>query len=58
VLNAAMEWLLKKINCFMEQDWLCIFTAVEVMDGYSAEWGALQDIIANAAGTALYVSKN
>ena len=33
-------------------------TAVEVMDGYSAEWGASSgDIIANAAGTALYVSQ-
>jgi hypothetical protein len=27
------------------------------MDGYSAEWGASSDIIANAAGTALYVSQ-
>jgi hypothetical protein len=34
-------------------------TAVEVMDGYSAEWGASSgDIIANAAGTALYISHN
>ncbi|MFV8356372.1 DUF2279 domain-containing protein [Flavobacterium sp. XS1P32] len=33
-------------------------TAVEVMDGYSAEWGASSgDIIANAAGTALYISQ-
>lgn len=33
-------------------------TAVEVLDGYSAEWGASSvDIIANAAGTALYVSQ-
>lgn len=33
-------------------------TAVEVMDGYSAEWGAsVGDIIANASGTALYVSQ-
>jgi Predicted periplasmic lipoprotein (DUF2279) len=33
-------------------------TAVEVMDGYSAEWGASAgDIIANATGTALYVSQ-
>jgi len=33
-------------------------SAVEVMDGYSAEWGASTgDIIANAAGTALYVSQ-
>lgn len=33
-------------------------TAVEVMDGYSAEWGAsMGDIIANASGTALYVSQ-
>lgn len=33
-------------------------TAVEVMDGYSSEWGASSgDIIANAAGTALYVSQ-
>ncbi len=32
--------------------------AVEVMDGYSAEWGASSgDIIANVAGTALYVSQ-
>jgi hypothetical protein len=36
---------------------LCVLTAVEVMDGYSAEWGASWDIIANAAGTALYVSQ-
>ena len=33
-------------------------TAVEVLDGYSAEWGASSgDIIANAAGIALYVSQ-
>jgi hypothetical protein len=33
-------------------------TAVEVMDGYSSEWGASSgDIIANASGTALYVSQ-
>nr|WP_084129588.1 DUF2279 domain-containing protein [Flavobacterium xanthum] len=33
-------------------------TAVEVLDGYSSEWGASSgDIIANAAGTALYVSQ-
>lgn len=33
-------------------------TAVEVMDGSSAEWGASTgDIIANATGTALYVSQ-
>lgn len=33
-------------------------TAVEVMDGYSSEWGAsLGDVIANASGTALYVSQ-
>ncbi|WP_291248799.1 DUF2279 domain-containing protein [Flavobacterium sp.] len=33
-------------------------TAVEVMDGYSSEWGASYgDIIANASGTALYVSQ-
>ncbi|TRW99777.1 DUF2279 domain-containing protein [Flavobacterium gawalongense] len=33
-------------------------TAVEVMDGYSSEWGAsFGDIIANASGTALYVSQ-
>lgn len=33
-------------------------TAVEVLDGYSAEWGASYgDIIANASGTALYVSQ-
>ena len=33
-------------------------TAVEVMDGYSLEWGASSgDIIANASGTALYVSQ-
>lgn len=34
-------------------------TAVEVLDGYSAEWGAsVGDIVANAAGTALYVSQD
>lgn len=33
-------------------------TAVEVLDGYSAEWGASSgDLIANAAGTALYISQ-
>ena len=33
-------------------------TAVEVLDGYSANWGASSgDIIANATGTALYVSQ-
>ncbi|CAM4024572.1 DUF2279 domain-containing protein [Flavobacterium weaverense] len=33
-------------------------TAVEVFDGYSAEWGASSgDIIANATGTALYISQ-
>lgn len=33
-------------------------TTVEVMDGYSSEWGAsLGDVIANASGTALYVSQ-
>jgi uncharacterized protein YfiM (DUF2279 family) len=33
-------------------------TAVEVLDGYSSQWGAsFGDIIANAAGTALFVSQ-
>jgi hypothetical protein len=33
-------------------------TAVEALDGFSSEWGASTgDIIANAAGTALYVSQ-
>ena len=33
-------------------------TAVEVMDGFSAEWGAsMGDVFANASGTALYVSQ-
>lgn len=33
-------------------------TAVEVMDGFSEEWGAsMGDVVANAAGTALYVSQ-
>lgn len=33
-------------------------TAVEVLDGFSSEWGASSgDIIANATGTALYVSQ-
>jgi hypothetical protein len=33
-------------------------TAVEIMDGYSSEWGASSgDIIANASGTVLYVSQ-
>jgi hypothetical protein len=33
-------------------------TAVEVMDGFSDEWGAsMGDVIANASGTALYVSQ-
>ncbi|CAM4045363.1 DUF2279 domain-containing protein [Flavobacterium antarcticum] len=34
-------------------------TAVEVMDGFSAEWGASYgDIIANASGTALFISQD
>jgi hypothetical protein len=34
-----------------------VLTAVEVMDGYSSDWGASTgDIIANASGTALCVS--
>jgi hypothetical protein len=42
----------------MEGLGFAFLTAVEVMDGYSAEWGASSgDIIANAAGTALYVSQ-
>lgn len=33
-------------------------TTVEVMDGFSAEWGAsMGDVFANATGTALYVSQ-
>lgn len=33
-------------------------TAVEVLDGYSAKWGASWgDVVANATGTALYVSQ-
>ena len=33
-------------------------TAVEVLDGYSSQWGASSgDVIANASGTALYVSQ-
>ncbi len=33
-------------------------TAVEMMDGHSAEWGAsMGDIVANASGTAMYVSQ-
>ena len=33
-------------------------TVVEVMDGFSEEWGAsMGDVVANAAGTALYVSQ-
>jgi hypothetical protein len=33
-------------------------TTVEVMDGFSEQWGAsLGDVIANASGTALYVSQ-
>ena len=33
-------------------------TAVEVMDGFSAEWGAsMGDVVANASGTAFYVSQ-
>ena len=32
--------------------------AVEVLDGHSAEWGAsMGDVVANASGTALYVSQ-
>ena len=37
---------------------LVFLTAVEVLDGYSREWGASSgDMVANAAGTALYVSQ-
>lgn len=33
-------------------------SAVEVLDGYSSNWGAsLGDVVANASGTALYVSQ-
>jgi hypothetical protein len=33
-------------------------TAVEVMDGFSSDWGAsMGDVVANASGTALYVSQ-
>ena len=33
-------------------------TAVEVMDGFSEDWGAsMGDVVANASGTALYVSQ-
>lgn len=33
-------------------------TAVEIMDGYSSNWGAsIGDVAANASGTALYVSQ-
>lgn len=33
-------------------------TAVEVLDGYSQKWGASTgDVVANATGTALYVSQ-
>ena len=33
-------------------------TAVEVMDGFSREWGAsMGDVVANASGTALFVSQ-
>jgi hypothetical protein len=36
---------------------ICL-TAVEVLDGFSSEWGASSgDIIANASGTALFVSQ-
>ena len=34
-------------------------TAVEILDGHSAQWGAsLGDVVANASGTALYVSQD
>ena len=37
---------------------LAFLTAVEVFDGYSANWGAsMGDVAANVAGTALYVSQ-
>ncbi len=33
-------------------------TAIEVMDGFSSEWGAsVGDVVANASGTALYLSQ-
>lgn len=35
------------------------FTAVEVMDGFSAEWGASYgDVLANASGTALFIGQD
>ncbi|WP_310380467.1 DUF2279 domain-containing protein [Flavobacterium sp.] len=35
-----------------------LLTAVEVMDGFSSEWGAsMGDVIANASGTALFISQ-
>lgn len=38
---------------------LTFLSIVEVMDGFSAEWGASYgDIIANASGTALYISQD
>ena len=34
-------------------------SVVEVMDGFSAEWGAsLGDVVANASGTALYITQD
>lgn len=37
---------------------LVFLTTVEVMDGFSEKWGAsMGDVIANASGTALYVSQ-
>lgn len=38
---------------------LAFMTTVEVMDGYSSNWGAsLGDVAANVSGTALYVSQD
>jgi hypothetical protein len=50
---------LKKQQLYMVLVLGCFFlTIVEVFDGFSAEWGASTgDLIANATGTALYVSQ-
>nr|WP_317172556.1 DUF2279 domain-containing protein [Flavobacterium muglaense] len=48
----------KKQLCYGAGLGFAFLTAVEVLDGYSSQWGASSgDIIANASGTALYVSQ-
>ena len=59
--KSALEWSgvsSKKQLCYGAATGFVFLSAVEVMDGYSSNWGAsLGDVAANAAGTALFVSQ-